>query len=608
MAEEKKETKLPTTIIPHEDFHHFDQETFALSPSALELRDILNAKPGLVWCVVEDEHRFRDNVYYIARTLGRRVVFWTCYQGMVEWQPNEDMRLKQDDELILTPMDAITKTMEFSHEDGVGAPLEQIFSNPEEIVGSVFVLHDMHKFIDDPMVLRALRDLGETIFWLGSGPNMKKGVILTAPSAEIPLELQDITTVVDFKYPTEDEIQVLLDSIKEEGKVTNLQDEVEMEIRRSAKGLSMTRILGSARRCAAKSNYELSPEMIGEEKRQIILQSGIMEIITEDISLDDIGGMDKVKNHFLLMNQALHSAKEAMERNIKTTNDILLVGIPGCGKSYSSKAAAKVMGVDAVRLDMGSIYNSFVGQSEANIRKALKTIEAVAPVVLLVDEVEKGMAGSQSSGQTDGGTSARVFGHFLTWLQEKPDGISVIATANDISQLPPEFLRKGRFDEIYYVGLPTVSEREDIFRIHLRRTAKRNPKDFDVKALAKATDKFTGAEIEALIARANMVSFANGEKLSSEHMLTMAPNWKILAKTEAKKVAKLEQKAVDTWEWCSSDQEKEYASRSGDKKPASKEGTLRGAPESSPPSTGRGRTSRPSKGKGSNSSMADALE
>jgi SpoVK/Ycf46/Vps4 family AAA+-type ATPase len=561
MAATKKEQ--PTRegiIVPHEQYRSFEIEgDFIPSPSSYELRDLINAKPGLIWCSVEDEHRFRDNLYWLSRTLGRRIFFWTCYSGLIEWQPKEDMKVfNEDNEPILLPVEVITWALEHDHREGIGAALDEIFPDAESIQGSIIILQDMHKFLEDPMVVRALRDVGETIFWSRDEPNRKKAVIITSPLPDVCMELRDITTVMDFRLPTSEEIDGLLGCIASEGRVKNLDEEIRTEIIKGAQGMSMTRILLSARKSAARNDYELSPVMVEEEKKQIIRQSGILEIMETNVAMTDIGGMDKVKSHYELMSHSLHHIQEALERNLKTTNDILLVGIPGCGKSYAARAAGNALGVPAVRLDMGSIYNSFVGQSEANMRKALKTIEAVAPVVLLVDEVEKGMAGSQSSGQTDGGTSARVFGHFLTWMQEKPDGISVIATANDITQLPPEFLRKGRFDEIYYVGLPTESEREEIFRIHLARTAKRDPKDFDLAALAKVTEFFTGAEIEALIDRANLISFTQRKKLSNKHIIDLADGWKILYRTEQDKVQKLERLAAARWEWASTPCEKEY--------------------------------------------------
>src|SRR5512141_1654205 len=194
-------------------------------------------------------------------------------------------------------------------------------------------------------------------------------------------------------------------------------------------------------------------------------------------------------------------SQKAIEYGLPTPKGLLIIGIPGTGKSLTAKATAKVFGVPLLKLDAGRIFAGLVGQSEANLRLVMQTAEAIAPAVLWIDEIEKGFAGSKSSGSTDGGTSARVFGSFISWMQEKKSAVFIVATANDVSQLPPEMLRKGRWDELFFIDLPTREEREAIWQIQIARYG-RPPEDFDLAALAKGTDGFTGSEIEQVFVEA----------------------------------------------------------------------------------------------------------
>jgi hypothetical protein len=294
MATKKPSEGREGIIIPHEQYRAFDVEgDFIPSPSAHEVRDLINAKPGLIWCSVEDEHRFKDNMYWLSRTLGRRIFFWTCYSGIVEWQPKEDMKVLNDDsEPILLPMEALTWALELNHKEGIGGSLEQIFPNADDLQGSIIIMQDLPKFFEDPMVMRALRDIGETIFWSKEEPNKKKALVITSPLADIPMDLRDITTQMEFHLPVAEEIEGLLNCIAGEGKVKNLDEETKAELIKGSQGMSMTRILLSARKSAARNDYQLNPKMIEEEKQQIIKQSGILEIMATDVSMDDIGGMD----------------------------------------------------------------------------------------------------------------------------------------------------------------------------------------------------------------------------------------------------------------------------------------------------------------------------
>ena len=244
--------------------------------------------------------------------------------------------------------------------------------------------------------------------------------------------------------------------------------------------------------------------MVAREKAQAVKKSGLLEIIQTRESLDSIGGLDVLKDWLLKRRHAFSQA--ARDFGLPPAKGVLIAGIPGTGKSLSAKATATVFGVPLLKLDAGRIFAGLVGQSEANVRSIIQTAEAIAPCVLWIDEIEKGLAGGRASGSTDGGTATRVFGSFISWMQEKTAPVFVVGTANDVSCLPPELLRKGRWDELFFVDLPNQEERQAIWSIQITRF-KRDPAHFDIAQLARASDGFTGSEIEAVFTEALFNSF-----------------------------------------------------------------------------------------------------
>jgi SpoVK/Ycf46/Vps4 family AAA+-type ATPase len=243
----------------------------------------------------------------------------------------------------------------------------------------------------------------------------------------------------------------------------------------------------------------LTPAVVAREKAQAVKKNGLLELIEAQESLDSIGGLDVLKDWLLKRREAF--SPRAIQYGLPTPKGVLMLGIPGCGKSLTAKATASVFGVPLLRLDAGRIFAGLVGQSESNLRSVIQTAEAIAPCVLWLDELEKALSGSKSSGATDGGTSSRVFGSMLSWMQEKKSPVFIVATANDVSQLPPEMLRVGRWDQLFFIDLPTREERELIWRIQIAKYG-RSPEDFDLAQLAKATDAFTGSEIEQVFVEA----------------------------------------------------------------------------------------------------------
>jgi SpoVK/Ycf46/Vps4 family AAA+-type ATPase len=253
-------------------------------------------------------------------------------------------------------------------------------------------------------------------------------------------------------------------------------------------------------------------DIILSEKKQLIRRNGILEYIEEDATIDAVGGLDELKKWLKQRSNAF--TERAREYGLPQPKGMLILGVPGCGKSLIAKTTSRLWSLPLLRLDMGRVYDgSMVGRSEANLRNALKTAESISPAILFIDELDKSFAGTTGSSDSDGGTSSRIFGSFLTWMQEKKSPVFVMATANRVERLPGEFLRKGRFDEIFFVDLPTPEERQHIFNIHLSNR-REDISRFDLEQLSKMSDGFSGAEIEQAIVAAMYEAFAQDREFT----------------------------------------------------------------------------------------------
>ena len=279
--------------------------------------------------------------------------------------------------------------------------------------------------------------------------------------------------------------------------------------------------------------------IINEEKCQVIRKTEILEYIKTDIKIDDVGGLENLKKWLEKRNKSW--LQTARDYSLPAPKGILITGVPGCGKSLCAKAMSAAWQLPLLRLDMGKIFSGIVGSSEENMRKAIKTAEAVAPCILWIDEIEKGLSNTRSSG--DSGTSARIFGTFLTWMQEKEKPVFVVATSNDISSLPAELLRKGRFDEIFFVDLPTLSERKDIFSLHLRKRLINEYVARDIvidekllNELAELTEGYSGAEIEQIIIEALFEAYYNERPLLPEDIKRAINNSVALSITQSEQI------------------------------------------------------------------------
>lgn len=377
---------------------------------------------------------------------------------------------------------------------------------------AIFVLKDFHVFFGannrppDIQVIRKIRDLL---------PSLKqslspKNVVFVTPVLLLPGDLEKDVTIVEFELPSFEEIRSVLKQMIEtnrhSGRIKiDLNEEEEERLAKAALGLTLHEAENAfARAMVEDGKLDISDvDVILEEKRQTIRKSGILEFIKSDLNIDDVGGLQNLKRWLIKRNKSWLDS--AARYNLPAPKGVLITGVPGCGKSLVAKAISAMWQVPLLRLDIGKIFSGIVGSSEENMRRAIQTAEAIAPCVLWIDEVEKGFGGiSGPSG--DSGTSTRIFGTFLTWMQEKTKAVFVVATANNISALPPEMMRKGRFDEIFFVDLPTHNERREILKLHLGRRLQ-HPEvvgsfaidDETLGKMAQATEGFVGAELEQVV-------------------------------------------------------------------------------------------------------------
>ena len=382
---------------------------------------------------------------------------------------------------------------------------------------AVYVFRDLTPWLTDARLVRLVREVAQSI------DARRATLVLSGASIELPAELRPLAARWTLDLPERAELSgLVLDTFKELNQGKALQYRLTREeLDRFAgqlAGLSAPEARRVVARCVLEDGtLDISDLAIAlEGKKDRVEASGVLEF--EDLKKDavELGGLANLKG-WLTRAQAGYSER-ARELGLAPPRGILLVGVQGCGKSLACRTVARTWGLPLLRLDAGRLFDKYVGESEKNLRKALETAEAVAPVILWVDEIEKAFA-SGSSGDADGGLSKRLFGAFLTWLQEKAPGVFVTATANDLSAVPPELLRKGRFDEIFFVDLPDASEREAIFALHLARR-KQDPGAFDLPALSSSAEGFSGAEIEQAIVTALYAMIADqGETLTTARVL-----------------------------------------------------------------------------------------
>ncbi|MBX7245371.1 MAG: AAA family ATPase [Candidatus Sumerlaeaceae bacterium] len=448
------------------------------TPSPIEV--LVRARYPLLFVVTWEEERALNQLFTIAEALNKKLYNWTIVQGLARYRPGTDGNIEG--------------------RKGTKDPLVALREVVTMQEPAVYVFQDFHNFIMDSSVKRTLRDLATAL------RSSLSTVILLSPVLKIPDELEKDVTIVDFPLPGREELEHLVEQISHDiaqnpSLAVDMSAESREAIINAAVGLTLNEaenVFAKTLVTAQKLDASQAPN-IYSEKKQIIRKSGLLEYIDVEETLQGVGGLDSLKSWIGRRRGAMDPKARAF--GLPPPKGLLLVGVQGCGKSLAAKATANELKYPLLRMDVGRLFSKMVGETEFNIRRALMIAEAVAPVVLWIDEIEKGLSGVKSSGSSDAGTTSRVFGTIITWLQEKKSPVFVMATANDIEELPPEILRKGRFDEIFFVDLPSEPERRDIFAIHLGRRG-RDPKTFDLDYLAKCSEGYSGAEIEQAIIEA----------------------------------------------------------------------------------------------------------
>ena len=426
------------------------------------------------------------------------------------------------------------------------APLTALNYIEECNEASVFILKDFHVFLspkqpNEYAVIRKLRDMVNIL----RESEKPKNIIFVSPMLQLPEELQKEVTVVELDFPNISELETLLDEMIEVNRdnpniTIRLSDTEKRQLCKTALGLTLQEAENALARAMVQKG-QLTIEELGiilEEKRQVIRKTGILEFIKSDLKLEDVGGLENLKRWLLKRNKSWK--EEAQKYNIPSPKGVLITGVPGCGKSLTAKAISAMWQLPLLRLDMGKIFSGLVGSSEENMRKAIRTAEAVSPSILWIDEIEKGFSGN---GSGDGGTSTRIFGTFLTWMQEKTKPVFVVATANNIDRLPSEMLRKGRFDEIFFVDLPTLKERMKIFEVHLKKRLKNVEvigniacTEDNLRDLALLTEGFVGAEIEESVIAALFEAFSEDRKINLADLEKAIRNMVPLSVTQAEQI------------------------------------------------------------------------
>lgn len=377
--------------------------------------------------------------------------------------------------------------------------LEQIHAAPAD-EPTIFVLRDFHVYLRDHTVARHLRNAARRL------AGRRQTVILLSPTVELPASLADEVTILEFHLPDHEAVRDYLDTLLA-GLNGHWEAGTYEALVKACCGMTLARI-GQTVRLGLAAHGTLDERVIDrviEAKRQAIRRTEVLEFIDADEDMDDIGGLGGLKRW--LERRSLAFTERARQYGLPNPKGLLLVGIQGTGKSLCAKATAQLLRVPLLRLDTGRLMGSLVGESEGRAREMIRVAEAMAPTVLWIDEIDKGFRGLGASFVGDSGTSARVFGTLITWLQEKRSSVFVVATANNIDVLPPELLRKGRFDEIFFVDLPTVAERREIFDVHLRKRREHRLREFDLASLAAASDGYSGAEIEQAVIDAMYLGF-----------------------------------------------------------------------------------------------------
>lgn len=478
-----------------------------------DLRLLLASHHPLVFAETRDERRFLELLREVAGSLDLPLWIWSVARGLArDGQPPQ------------------------IHTVDPKAAVNHISTLPGS---GVYVFADAHRHLEDPVFLRKLKEFAHA-------GRPAQTLVLAVPEHRIPRELEGTALTWTLRPPGREELDRLarrtLEDLRERSITVTLGPYQHDQLVESLRGLSVTEAERLIQRAALRDGKVDSEDVafVRGAKAELLGAGGVLELIEADHgTLDAVGGMANLKEWLRLRGRGMEAA--AREFGIGPPRGVLVTGVPGCGKSLVAKTLARTWGLPLVLLDPARLYASYVGESEQRLRDALRTLEAMAPVVVWVDEMEKAFDAGRAS---DGGVSRRILGTFLRWMQERPEGIFVIATCNDVAAMPPELLRKGRFDEVFFVDLPDAAEREEILRIHLA-ARRRDPGSFDLSQLAAASEGFSGADLEAAVVGALYRAYGDGSEVTTDLVLEELGATVPLSRTRAEDVRALRRWAAE---------------------------------------------------------------
>ncbi len=491
-----------------------------LSPED-ELEVLIRARYPIIYVLSWEEERVEKLLAGIATNRNKKFHVWTYTQGIVRYG-SEPQRAKSGTGSTTDPLAALDAVL-------------------QHVEPAIYLFKDFHPFTEENRAnLAVIRRLKDVAYHLR---DTYKTIVIVAPVMRIAPELDKDVTLIEFLPPDVQDFNKLLDRI-----IDDVKDKPQVRINLDAAGRE--RLVHAARGLTLKEAENVFAKtlvldgtldaddisVVFSEKQQIIKKSGLLEYFASEEQFDHVAGLENLKQWLVKRSAAF--TERAAAFGLPPPRGVLLLGVQGCGKSLCAKAISSMWKLPLLRFDVGRMFGSLVGSSEENIRRAIRTAESVAPAILWVDEIDKAFAGSVGSGGSDGGTAARVFGTFLTWLSDKTSPVFVIATANDISQLPPELLRKGRLDEIFFVDLPTEAERNAVFSIHLTKRG-RDPAQFDLPTLARLSEGFSGAEIEEAIVSGLFDAFSDDVELDTSMLAASLAETVPLSKTMSEDLNRL---------------------------------------------------------------------
>lgn len=474
-----------------------------------ELLLLINSRHPILTIETSEEERAEQLLFEVASQLNVPYFTWTVTTGLARFRGSPIYNSESPE--------AALSNMALVQGDGI------------------FLLKDFARYIENDKVCRRLRELAEKF------RSARRSIVITAGSLRLPPELQGDAAPFDLGLPLLEELlpavkQCLADLNRESHIPVALDLATMQQLAKNLSGLPLTEAMSTLRRCILQQG-KADPGLLGavlDAKREVLRGDGLLETVKRDSSFSDIAGLQRLRQWLAKRKSALTT--EGQKFGLVPPKGILITGVQGCGKSLAAKSIACEWGFELARLDAGALYDKFIGESEKRLRKALDLAQKMAPLVLWIDEIEKAFASAGSSGDADAGLSQRLLAALLTWMQDRESGVFLAATSNNISALPPEMLRKGRFDEIFFVDLPGATIREALFALHLRKRG-RDAGSFDLQTLAAASDGFSGAEIEQAIASGLYTAFAAKQELDTPILVAELKSTQPLSVTRSEDIS-----------------------------------------------------------------------